>query len=109
MQCFRTDSNHIDLLRRLAVRVRLSVLVILSGLFLWPDYASADLIVNGGFETGDFTGWNYSSLDNLSFVGTGFAKSGNFAAFFGDTQADGGGSISQSFETTVGASYSLSF
>jgi hypothetical protein len=71
--------------------------------------ASADLVVNGGFETGDFSNWNYTSADGFSFVGAGFAHGGTYAAFFGDLQGDGGGSISQSLATTAGTVYTLSF
>jgi PEP-CTERM motif len=71
--------------------------------------ASADLVTNGGFETGDFTGWNYTSVDNFSFVDGGFSNSGTYAAWFGDTLANGGGSISQTLATTAGTSYTLSF
>ena len=89
-------------------------MVTLAGLLLtWGaiggDIASADLVVNGGFETGDFSDWNYTSVDGFSFVDIGFPHGGLYAAFFGDLQEDGGGSISQSLTTTVGSSYVLSF
>jgi hypothetical protein len=72
-------------------------------------FAGFNLVANGDFETGDFSNWNYTSQDGFSFVGTGFAESGSYAAFFGDLQEDGGGSISQSLATTAGTSYVLSF
>lgn len=71
--------------------------------------AASELVVNGGFESGDFSNWNYTSLDGFSFVDTGFAHSGSYAAFFGDLQQDGGGSISQSLATVANATYVLSF
>lgn len=73
--------------------------------------ASAQLVVNGGFETGDFTGWN--QVNDTSFTGVqgtfgGVAPIGNFQAFFGPTDPGGGGII-QTIATTAGASYGLSF
>ena len=40
----------------------LAALALLSG---WPGQAKADLIVNGGFETGDFTGWTTNGAASL--------------------------------------------
>jgi hypothetical protein len=65
--------------------------------------ASANLITNPGFETGDFTGWTNV---NGVVVGTffGFAPhSGNFQA------ANTTGSLTQSVATTPGASYTIDF
>ncbi len=43
--------------------------------------ASADeLTINGGFETGDTSGWDYFPTDSSSFNITNDANSGNFAA-----------------------------
>lgn len=78
-------------------------------------------IINGGFETGNFSNWTTSGL-TCSGVGTGFlnatgncfgmdsdpgAHSGNFAAYLGT--ANGGGLISQLFSTVAGQSYTVSF
>ena len=69
--------------------------------------ASANLITNPGFETGDFTGWTHTAVGN-AVVGT-FAgispHSGNFQATFGDAPA----SLAQSVATTPGASYTINF
>lgn len=72
-------------------------------------FAGYNLVANGDFETGDFSNWNYTSQDSFSFVGTGFAESGSYAAFFGDLQEDSGGSISQSLATVAGTQYLFSF
>jgi hypothetical protein len=70
--------------------------------------------VNGGFETGDFSGWSLSgNLGGFSGVDhgtTGFApgaKSGSYAAFFGPI----GNPVvlSQDVATTPGTSYKVSF
>jgi hypothetical protein len=69
--------------------------------------ASAGYIVNGGFETGDFTGWTLVGDPQTTFVDTGFTHSGTYAAFLGET--GGLGSLSQSFLTSIGTKYTLSF
>jgi transposase-like protein len=70
-------------------------------------YATADMVINGGFETGDFTGWALSGNTDYTGVTTGIAHSGEYAAYFGP---DGSlGYLSQSLATTVGTRYELSF
>jgi hypothetical protein len=72
--------------------------------------ASANLITNGDFETGDFTAWTVThaaSGSNIS-VGHGLGPDTTFGAFFAATGANFD-SISQTFTTTPGAFYSLSF
>jgi hypothetical protein len=68
--------------------------------------AKANLIVNGGFETGDFTGWTQTGNTNFTFVDGEPHPPGNRAAWFG--AADFGG-IFQSVATTAGAAYHFDF
>ncbi len=74
--------------------------------------AKANLIVNGGFETGDFTGWTYSPDPNYSQSYSGVAQfdayAGQDAAYFGDTD-EYDETISQSFATTPGQNYFVSY
>jgi hypothetical protein len=80
---------------------------------------------NGGFETGDFTDWNYVGDTNLSFAlaaddvdvaGTNaldgesdglFVHSGLYGAYLGQYPTDG--SLSQAVATTAGQPYLVSF
>jgi len=77
--------------------------------------ASATLLTNGGFETGDFTGWSVSEV--FSFVGSGpqappsfpYAgpKSGTNYALLG--QIGNAGTISQGISDTLGKTYSVTY
>ena len=67
--------------------------------------AHAD-VVNGGFESGDFSGWTLTGDTGFSGVDALAARSGAFGAFFGPT-APGG--ISQSFATVANTAYVVSF
>ena len=69
--------------------------------------ARANLITNGGFETGDFSGWTVSGINNDVIGSDRFTSphSGNFQALFGS----GDNSITQNVTTTPGSSYVISF
>jgi hypothetical protein len=70
----------------------------------------ANLIVNPGFETGDFTGWTTTpaaSGSNL-FVVPANSHSGTYATSFHAFETDLD-TISQTFATTPGTRYNLSF
>jgi hypothetical protein len=73
--------------------------------------ATAGLIVNGGFETGDFTGW-VTSGNFISVVSSGFdgfaAHSGDHFAALGTTTGLGTLTQSQTISDTAGLSYTLS-
>jgi hypothetical protein len=69
--------------------------------------ARADLVVNGGFETGDFSGWTAAVDPTFSGVDGNAPHSGSFGAFFGNFS--GVDTLSQSIATTVGVTYHISF
>jgi len=84
--------------------------------------AHANLVVNGGFETGDFTGWTASIDDSWlrvcgpstlglcntpgGFQATGAPHSGQYAAVNG---LSGLGGLSQDLSTEAGKTYEVSF
>src|SRR5262245_40358325 len=72
--------------------------------------SAQNLIINGDFETGDFTGWTVTHAPSGSniFVDHGPGPDTTFGAFFGATGSDFD-RISQAFATTPGAFYTLTF
>jgi hypothetical protein len=79
----------------------------LAAVLAFPGSASADFVINGGFETGDFTGWTLSGNTSFTGVTTGNAHGGRWAAFSGP---DGSlGELSQYIATTPGMTYTLTY
>ena len=73
--------------------------------------AKADLITNGGFETGDFAGWNiiasFTSVHATGFSGLS-AHSGMYFAALGDASATFG-TLDQTVSDTPGDVVALSY
>ncbi len=75
--------------------------------------ASGGLVVNGGFETGDFTGWTLAgNVDGNTLVTTAgldnwLPHSGTYFAALGALGSDN--YLSQVITTTAGQSYTFSF
>jgi hypothetical protein len=75
--------------------------------------ASANLVVNGGFEAGNFSGWTQtgnSGFGGVECPGAGFVEEGSCDAFFGPVGSVGG--ISQTVSTPSfadGSQYIISF
>ncbi len=73
-------------------------------------YFNSGIVTNGGFETGDFTGWTPSGDNSFVFVDDGSdgipPHSGNYDAALATSGAPG--YLSQTLATTPGTSYTLS-
>jgi len=77
-----------------------------------PAYAAPNLVTNGGFETGDFTGWTGTGDQTFNGVQcpgpSPVVFEGNCSAFFGPVGTTGG--ITQLVTgLTVGQTYAVSF
>lgn len=72
-----------------------------------PATPITNIVTNGGFETGDFTGWTQSGNTAFTGVSSFSAHSGDFGAFAGPSESLG--YLSQNLSTVAGQSYDLSF
>ena len=66
--------------------------------------ASANLVTNSGFETGDFTAWTSGGFTGVDMDS---AHSGTYGAFIGSTEVPS--FVSQDLSTNAGSLYDLSF
>ena len=69
--------------------------------------ALPELVTNGGFETGDFTGWTLTGDTSNQGVDTASAFSGTYGAFFGTSASTFTHDISQNVTAKVGNLYDL--
>lgn len=90
---------------------KLGIMLVLVTILWLPRAASANLLVNASFETGDFSGWTQAGDLSFTLVTGTFGdvapQDGSFQAALGPV--DGLGFLIQSVLTTAGSTYDLDF
>ena len=82
--------------------------IVLCAAALFSNAASAaELVINGGFETGSFSGWTQIGDTTFNGVASEIGNASTFGAFFGPVGTTGG--ITQNLSTLAGQMYTLSF
>jgi hypothetical protein len=82
------------------------VVVCAAALGFCGSAGAASIVTNGGFETGDLTGWT-SGGGNIVASGSSFVHSGTFGVAFGAVGVTS--PLSQALSTTPGQTYTVSF
>ena len=85
----------------------LASVALAAGLALTPANA-ASIVTNGGFETGDFTGWVINPVSYPMYIVTSPVSGGQFAAQIAGFDF-GPDTLSQTLTTTAAQNYNLSF
>jgi len=84
----------------------LAIVVVSAGLRL----SAQNVLINGSFETGTFTGWDITAeTGNLAVSSSEGSTDGIYSAIFNTAGSPNGGLLSQTVPTTIGDFYELKF
>jgi len=83
-------------------------LLVLTSSAVLTTSAAAQLVVNGGFETGDFSGWTQFGDSGFDGVDGFYPHTGSFQAYFGSEDPAGSG-IRQNLTASAGDRLIVSF
>jgi hypothetical protein len=88
---------------------RIMLLALVASFLLVTTATAAELITNGGFETGDFTGWTWTGNTGFTGVTTTptYVHSGTYGAQLGPVGSDG--FLTQILPTVASALYFVDF
>jgi hypothetical protein len=91
------------------IRFPVVAAVAVMALMFGTPAAQANLVVNGGFETGTLSGWTLSNNDGFTNVSTNpfYVHSGTHGLAFGNVGSDA--TLSQNLATVAGTTYDVSF
>jgi hypothetical protein len=86
------------------MKLKMFCITLMVGVLFFAQIANANLVTNGGFETGDFSGWAVDESQGSAGVSSTMPNTGGYSADF-----TGYVWLYQTLPLTVGNTYTVSF